>query len=273
MEYEMISGSTISVFMLMTIIGITAPLVLVLVWKLKTKQPLMIILTGAVTFFLSAVILESLPKLILLQPTNPVGQFVMSNAFLCAMVAGLLAGIFEETGRFVAYKFVLKKNKDRRTAIGYGIGHGGFEVMYLLTLTGVQYLAYAFIINKGEFGTIINQVASVSPEQAEALEALPAMIAATTFTTLIFSVLERIGAMLIHISCSIIVFSAVNEKGKIWLYPLAIVLHALIDIIAAAYQLGFITNVLVVELCIMIYAVVLFVFCMKKIYMKMPEQL
>lgn len=266
MEYEMISSSTMTVFVLMTLIGITVPVFLALFWKLRTKQPIIIVLVGAITFFVSAIVLESIPKLVLLQPTNPIGLFIVSSPILSTIIAALLAGVFEETGRLVAYKFILKKYDDKKTAISYGIGHGGFEAMYVLTLSGIQYMAYALIINEGEFGTIVSQVAATAPEQVEAIKALPASIAATGYPMLIISVMERFSAILIHIACSIIVFKAVKEKDKMWLYPVAIVLHAVIDLIAAAYQMGLITNILIVELCIMIYAVALFIFCMKKIY-------
>jgi uncharacterized membrane protein YhfC len=54
----------------------------------------------------------------------------MSHTWLYAVLGALLAGLFEETGRFIAFKFLLKKRTDRKTAISYGIGHGGFEAIF-----------------------------------------------------------------------------------------------------------------------------------------------
>jgi uncharacterized membrane protein YhfC len=51
----------------------------------------------------------------------------------------------------------------------------------------------------------------------------------------------------IQISLSIIVFYAVYGKNKKWLFPLAIILHAIIDIPAAAMQIGLLKNVFLVE--------------------------
>ena len=62
-------------------------------------------------------------------------------------------------------------------------------------------------------------------------------------------------AISIQISLSIIVFYAVNGKNKLWLYPLAIIFHAIIDIPAAAMQAGIINNIIKVEAVIAISAV------------------
>lgn len=37
------------------------------------------------------------------------------------MVGALLAGVFEETGRYVAFKFILKKRENKATALAYGL--------------------------------------------------------------------------------------------------------------------------------------------------------
>jgi uncharacterized membrane protein YhfC len=104
----------------------------------------------------------------------------MSNTWLYGGLAALLAGVFEETGRFLAFKFLLKKRTGRKTAISYGIGHGGFEAVFLLVFTGIQYLTYISLINSGQFSTVVDQARAVSPDQVAAVEAIPATLAAIT---------------------------------------------------------------------------------------------
>lgn len=267
----MISTSTISVFACMAAVGILGPVILALIWKKKTGEPLSTVFVGALIFFVFAIVLETLPKLVLFQTNNPVGVYVMARPYLYMTLAALLAGLFEETGRWVAFRFLLKKRTDRRTAISYGIGHGGFEAMYLLALGGIQYISYALMINAGQFDSLLAQTAAAAPEQLEALKAIPQTLAATTFANLFLSVWERVSAVLIHLSCSVLVFCAVRQKGKRWLYPLAILLHASIDMAAALYQGGLITNVYVLELCIFIWAAGFFAICMLCAYRKLPS--
>ena len=266
----MISASVYAVYGGMILIGLALPILLALLWLKKTRQPVSVVLTGALVFFLFAIVLESLPKLLLFQTNNPVGLFVMSDTFRYMAIAALLAGIFEESGRFLAFKLVLKKRSQRETAISYGIGHGGCEVMYLLVLGGVQYLTYALLINAGQFDTILAQLSAVSPEQAAALEAIPQTLAETSFVTLLLAVMERVSALLIHLSCSIIVFKAAREQGKSWLYPLAILLHAAFDMAAACYVSGIITNLYLFETGLLTVALAFFVICWNGLYRKMP---
>lgn len=266
----MIGNVAIAVYVGMLILGLVAPSVLAFVWVKKTKQPFFVILIGAAIFFLFAIVLESLPKLVFFQTNNPIGKFVMSNTLLYMTIAALLAGIFEETGRFMAFKVILKKQKERLTAITYGIGHGGFEVMFLLAMGGVQSLVYIVMINSGQFDTILAQVAATAPEQLETLEALPQALSQATFVTLALSAVERVSAVLIHISCSILMFRAVREEGKLWLYPVAMLLHASIDMIPAMYQVGILTNLYLIELLLLIWGLAMFTVCFRFVYKKMP---
>ncbi len=266
----MISNMNLAACILMAICGVVLPILLVLVWKKKTDQPLKTVLIGAVTFFVFAIILESFPKLILLQSNNPLGKAIVSNPYLYSAIGALLAGIFEETGRLVAYKVFLKNNQDRMTALTYGIGHGGFEAMYILAGIGLSYFTYGVMINGGEFDQIVAQAASVSAEQAEAIKAIPDTIAQITYGYAVISVVERVSAVMIHIACSIVMFQAAHEKGKLWLYPVAICIHASIDLIAAFYQVGLITNLYLVEVMLFVWAVALLVGSYQLIYKKMP---
>jgi len=144
------------------------------------------------------------------------------------------------------------------TAITYGIGHGGFEAMYLLTLGGIQSLAYASLIKSGQFENVLDLVSQTAPEQYEVLKAVPEQLAETSIGEVILSFIERISAILIHIACSILVFMAVKGSGQKWLFPLAILLHASIDIPAGLYQRGIITNTYVIEFGLLTFALTLF---------------
>lgn len=255
----------------MAAIGILGPVILALIWKRKTRESLSTVLIGALIFFVFAIVLETLPKRVLFQTNNPVGAYVMARPWLYMTLAALLAGIFEETGRLIAFRFLLKKRTDRRTAISYGIGHGGFEAMYLLALGGIQYISYAVMINAGQFDALLAQAAAAAPEQMEALKAIPQTLSATTFASLLLSVWERVSAVLIHLSCSVLVFCAVRQMGKLWLYPLAILLHASVDMAAVLFQSGLITNLYVLELCLFVWAAIFFAICMKCVYRKLPS--
>lgn len=75
-------------------------------------------------------------------------------------------------------------------------------------------------------------------------------------------------AMIFHVSCSVLVFKAVHDKGAWYFYPIAILLHMFLDVFAAMFQFGIITSVYVVEACIAALSIIVAIFA-KRIYDKM----
>ena len=222
-----------------TVIWIVVPVAIALIWKFRKKERFTTILIGAAAFLLFAIIIEKPLQSLVAFPTSlglqdhTFSRFLNANPVLLALVAGLFPGVFEETGRLVAFKTVLRKRRNRETSISYGIGHGGFEVMYVLGVTYIEYIVFAVMINNGSFGTIIDQVASQAPSQLGSIETVVSTIAAFSFADLGLAFIERIFAVLFHIGASILVFYACRDKKCFWLYPLAIILHTAMDFVAA----------------------------------------
>ena len=221
------------------VLWITLPVAIALIWKVKKKEPVTSILIGAAAFMLFALILEKPIQNILAFPTamglpeHAVSRFLSANPVLLALVAGLFPGVFEETGRLIAFKTVLRNRRNRETSISYGIGHGGFEVILILGLTYIQYIAYAVMINTGTFGMIVDQVAAQAPEQLGSVETIVSLLTGFSFADLGIAFVERVFAVLFHIGASILVFYACKDRKKFWLYPLAVILHTAMDFAAA----------------------------------------
>ncbi len=222
-----------------TVLWIAVPVAVAIIWKVKKKEPFTTILIGAATFLLFALILEKPIQNVLAFPTamglpdHAVSRFLSANPILSALVSGLFPGVFEETGRLVAFKTILRKRKNRETSISYGIGHGGFEVILILGMTYIQYIAYAVMINTGIIGIIINQVASLAPDQLGSIESVVSLLKGFSFADLGIAFVERIFAVLFHIGASILVFYACRNKKSFWLYPFAILLHTAVNFIGA----------------------------------------
>lgn len=242
---------------------IIIPVVLVIIWKIKTKESIIPLIVGAVTWLLFAIILKLASAYLLLYADNPAAKTISGNVWYTSILAGVLAGVFEETGRFLAYKFVLKQYTHRRSSITYGIGHGGFESVYV----GFQIFMFAamgIMINNGMGDMLIN-----GADEAQLAVAVGQLQQQSQLTIgeCLLGVFERIPAIVAHISFSIFVFAAVREKKYFYLYPLAIVLHALVD-----FSTGFYTSGLVsapaLELIMAVYAAALAFFA-SRIYKKL----
>ena len=243
-EFSKVGTQQIVLLVLGAVLMIAVPLVIAVIWTKKKKERFTTVLVGAATFLLFAVVLEKPLQALLIAPTRlgladtGISQFLNANPVLWAFIVGLFPGVFEETGRLVAYKTVLKKRKNRETSISHGIGHGGFEVIYLMGIAYVTYIVYAVMINTGTFGSVVDQVRAQAPDQADALIAAASGIASFSFANLALGIVERVFAVLFHIGASMIVFYACRDQGRFWLFPLAILLHTVMDFIAGLITVG-----------------------------------
>lgn len=243
-EIQKVGVGQIAYLLIGAIIMIAVPVVIGIFWTVKKKEKFTTVLVGAGTFLLFALILEKPIQNVLLFPAvmglpeHPVSSAINARPLLLAFLAGLFPGVFEETGRFAAFKTVLKKRKNRETSISYGIGHGGIEVVLIPGLSYITYLMYALMINTGTFDTVIQQAIEQVPDRVDALYTLADQIATYSFGNLLISIVERIFAVLYHIGASVLVFYACKDNRKLWLYPLAILLHTLLDFLAALYSFG-----------------------------------
>ena len=230
----------------MAFIGIVVPLAIALIWKFKKKERFTTILIGAATFMLFAILIEKPLQALVISLDHPVKRFLDATPVAWAFVVGLFPGIFEETGRLVAYKTVLRKRKNKETGISHGIGHGGFEVMYILGSTFITYIIYGIMINNGTFETKVLSTAP-GPEYLQQGLDVAEQIVHMGLSSCFLMLFERIFAALYHIGASMLVFYACRDKEKFWLYPLAILLHTLIDFIGGLFIAKVITNVWIVE--------------------------
>ena len=220
------------------LLAVIIPIAIALIWKFWKHEKFTTILVGAATFVLFALILEKTIQNALVFPTtmglpdHAASQFINARPILWALVLGLFPGVFEETGRFLAFKTVLRNRRNRETSISYGIGHGGFEVILVLGINYIVYMVYAVMINTGTFQGIIDQVAEQAPFQEEAIRALADQLAVFSFADIGAGMFDRVFAFLFHVGASILVFYAARDKGRFWLYPLAILLHTALDSLA-----------------------------------------
>lgn len=247
------------------LIFVVVPTALSIVWIVKKKEHLSTIFVGAVTFILFVFVLEKPIQNIIAFPTamglpeHAISTFLSAHPIILSILVGLFPGIFEETGRLVAYKTVLRKRVNRETSISYGIGHGGIEVVALLGLTYLNYIIYAIMINAGLFQTVVDQVMAQAPDQIGQIDQIVELLTTFSGTTLMINVVERVFAVMFHIGASILVFYACREKEKFWLYPLAIILHTIVDTIGGLVIFNVISlSDWGLELIIAIFGVVVF---------------
>ena len=207
-------------------LGIAVPVCLAVYLVRKHRARLSSILIGAGTFILFALVLESILHQLVLK--GPHGSDILGNTLLYALYGGLAAGVFEETGRFLSMKFLMKKEPSKPLpGIAYGVGHGGAEMLIIFGITMINNLVISALINSGQADAIF---AKVPEEAAGQLQAQLDQLQTLGAGTLLIGLWERFSALILHLGLSMLVWVAVRKGGKwLWLFPAAIVLHAIVD--------------------------------------------
>jgi len=225
-------------------------------------------LVGALVMLLSAFVLESIAHQLIL--STFVGSVIQANPWLYAIYGGLMAGLFEETGRLLAFKKFLKKYQDNDiNAIMYGAGHGGLEAMVVLGMATINNIVWSSMINSGNTAALLGDLTGA--QLAEAERSIDALIHYPSYLFLLGGV-ERVFAIAIQIALSVMVWFAAKKKDKWYLYTQAILLHLFVDastVILSSYGV----STILLEVVVGVLAVVC-VLLAKMIYKRnhVPEE-
>jgi uncharacterized membrane protein YhfC len=193
------------------------------------------ILVGAAVFLVFSLVLERALHAALLTGNPLTAQWLRAHAIGFALYGCLAAGVFEEVGRYLGMRFLVRPSGNPGSAVAYGIGHGGLEAMVVGSLAMVLSLMFALMLNAGRLETTLGP--ALAPD---VLAHLRAGLEQLTLAPLALAAVERLAAIVIQIGLSLVVWRAV-ERRRLQLLALAIVLHAAIDFPAGLFQAGIIS--------------------------------
>ncbi len=165
-----------------------------------------------------------------------------------AIVLGLLAGLFEETARWIGYKLLKKSGDSFGASLTLGAGHGGIEAIFIGGLVLVT-LVSMMALKATDPATLPLPADQVILAQDQ----LQAYWSSPWFLPLAGAV-ERIGALMLHISLSIMVWLAISFRKPLWFW-LGVLYHAVVDG-AVVLMASFGVNVWVIEAFLIVTAVV-----------------
>ena len=237
-ESIVIGRSSIPSLVITVILMIAIPVVFFICWRRRHKQQTNIsyLIAGALGFIVSARVLELGVHYLCIIADNPVSRFINGSTAAYVLYGTIMAGVFEECGRHIVLKYVMKKHRIHENAVLYGIGHGGIEILAVILPAMITYLVVAVMFSNGSASEALNALKITEDTAAAALPTIQA-VASFDYGMMAMNVLERLFAMLLHIGLTVIVFYGVKNAKKGFL-PLAIFLHMLMDTFPALYQRG-----------------------------------
>lgn len=241
-----VSAVAIAGIIFSAVIAVGLPVVLLILVKVKLHTRIADAGIGAITFVLSALVLEQILHGVML---NLLGETLTGNIWLYAVYGGLAAGLFEETGRYIAMKSWIKKRLSKESSIMYGVGHGGIEAMLIVGFTSISNLITAFMINSGQIESAFSGIEDGVGKET-AIQGLSVLWTTPGYQFFLAGV-ERISAIALHICLSYLVYRAVKYGMKKF-YFLAVSLHFFVDALTILLS----NAVSIVTLEVILFAVV-----------------
>jgi uncharacterized membrane protein YhfC len=227
----MVSTAAVIAAGVAAILDLLWPVAIFIICRRRMTLAARSILIGAGVFFVFSQVLEKALHIYLLQLNQETAAWLTGVPIRYAIYGCLAAGLFEEIGRYLAMRFLVRPTGNPGTAVAYGLGHGGIEAVLLGGLAMVQTFVLALMLNAGTLD------ATLGPSMAPAaLARTRAALEQLSVLPVALGCLERLVTLLVQIGLSLIVWRAVEQRRASWLM-LAIVLHAAVDFFAMLYQI------------------------------------
>lgn len=202
-----------------------APLVLGWMIASKRRASWSLFGIGAATFVLSQ--LAHIPfNWLVLQRSEfiPSDTSVRADLIILALFLGLSAGVFEETARYLTYRYWAEKARSWGQGLMLGVGHGGIEAM----LVGVLVAANYVILSRMRSGSLLHLVPE---DQLPLVRAQIEAVFTAPWHLIILGGIERVFALCFHLSASLMVMQTFVSGRMRWLFA-SILWHTLLNALA-----------------------------------------
>lgn len=204
------------------LVSLLLPLFISIYLIIRSKSYFKPIIVGVLTFL----IFQVFTRIYILQVILPTQVwyilFTYDYPILYAFLLSLTAGLFEEIGRYIMMKYILRK-MDIKKALAFGLGHGGIEAILFVGIALV--LTNPMLIDSQQ---------------------------------LLMSGLERFSAIIFHLGFSVLVYQMIFRSKKFNLLY-AISLHTLVNFISVVLMMNGV-NMWIIEGVLFFFAIIMIIF-------------
>ncbi len=242
----MVSSASLIFMTISLVICFALPVGLAVYFFVTKRISLLAVFIGVLGFLVTQV-LTRIPALGVLAQTEIYRSLAAIPAVLVLFLS-VTAGLFEETGRWIAFRYLLRNKLAHKNAIAYGIGHGGFEAIILVGFTYINNLVYSLMINDGTFESTL--APQLGPDVAAYVRSQLVDLPPTTF---LVGGVERALTIAIQIGLSVMVYLSVRNQRAVW-YWLAVLAHTLVNFVSVMLVTTGV-NIWIPEIAVLIFAV------------------
>jgi uncharacterized membrane protein YhfC len=227
----MVSVSTLVCLAIAMLIVAAMPVVLYRIARPRFGFAPRTTILGIAAFALFAMVIErALHGFVL---GNAITSSMLQNPVAFVVYGALAAGVCEETGRFLAMKWLVSREPSALdtpgAGLGYGIGHGGAEAWLVGVFVQVQWIVYAVLANNGTLDSHFDNA------PLEAVARIHMVLASLSPVSAIIFVVERATAFAFQLGFSALMWQMLRERSRHALGVL-IAAHALVGLPAALFQ-------------------------------------
>ena len=182
---------------------------------------------GAAFFWIFALSLE---RAFILAAGYVLSDSLMGSPWFRLCFFSLCAALFEETGRVMAFRFFLKKEREEDfQALLYGAGHGGMEAFFILVITMFNNILF---LHLEWFGVLEPALSILAPGGQISRQALWEMLFSVSPLMFLAALWERMFVMGFHLAASVLVWFGVKYKEYRYLIFVSGLMHFLFNILA-----------------------------------------
>lgn len=216
----MVSAAAMAAMAVTALLSFLLPVFLVIHFRRRHHVSLKAVLVGAGVFIVFQ-LLARIPLLGFLD-SQPWYRSLAANTAVLGLWLSLSAGIFEEVGRYLAFRWPLDGLWDRRHGIAYGLGHGGIEAILFAGFASINNLMLSAAINSGAFDALM------APQMGATADLIKTQLLTTPPVLFLLAGIERAFALTVQVTLSLLVLAAVrNNRPLLLVY--AILLHGLVN--------------------------------------------
>ncbi|NLA27054.1 MAG: YhfC family intramembrane metalloprotease [Firmicutes bacterium] len=218
----MVSAVSLAAMFFSLFASLILPIGLAIYFYRKYHFSLKAFFAGAAVFIITQLLIR-IPLLAYLSSYSWFRTLMEMNIFFSAVViGGFTAALFEECGRYLGFRFILRKELSWENGLSYGLGHGGIESIILVGFGYINNIVISLMINSGTFEQF------AAPRLGASASLVKLQLTSLPPSIFLAAGVERLLTLIIHIAFSLIVLYAVKQRRPFFLL-LAILLHTALN--------------------------------------------